>query len=76
MEGVWQVHIRCLEVRWKVSCWPLLVSVRRVSEGCLEGVWKVGETCLECVLKVSGGPDGPVWPHLAMEFICKCLNAV
>ena len=56
MEGVWKVHARCLEGGWKVSCWPLFVSVWRVSEGCLEGVWEVSETFLEGVWKARNGP--------------------
>ena len=60
------MHARCLEGGWKVSCWPLFVSVWRVSEGCLEGVWKVSETCLEGVWKVSGRClEGPEWTSLA-----------
>ena len=56
IEGVWKVHVRCLEGGLKVSCWPLLVGVWRVSGGCLEGVWKVSETCLVSVWKVSVRP--------------------
>ena len=61
MEGVWKVQVRCLEVGWKVLCWPLLVVVLRVSRGCLEGVLKVSETCLEGVWKVSGRCLEGVW---------------
>ena len=61
MEGVWKVHVRCLEGGWKVSCWPLLVGVWRISEVYMEGVWNMCQTCLEFVWKVSGrclrGPD-------------------
>ena len=73
MEGVCKVLVRCLEGGWRVSFWPLLVGVWRASEGCLLDIWKVSETCLECVWKVSGrcleGPDGSVWPNLALEDI-------
>ena len=66
IEGVWKVHVRCLESGWKVFCLPLLVSVWRVSKGCLEAVWNVSETCLESVWKVSGRPRlgqfCPIWP--------------
>ena len=66
MEGVWKVHVRCLEGGRKVSSWSLLVGVWRVSEGCLEGVWKVAETCLEGVWKVSGRClEGPYCTGLA-----------
>ena len=58
MEGVWKVHARCLEGGGKVSCWPLFVSVWRVSEGCLEGVWRVSGTCLDGVLRVSWRVSG------------------
>ena len=84
MEGVWKVQVRCLEVRWNVSCGPLLVGVWRDSEGCLDSVWRASEMCLEGVRKVSGRclegvwkPQiGPVWPHLTLEDIRKCLNVV
>ena len=58
----------CMEGVWKVS------------GRCLEGVWKVSGKCLEGVWKVSGrcleAPDWPVWPHLTLEDIRKCLNVV
>ena len=84
MEGVWKVHVRCLEGGWRLSFWPLLVGVWRVSEGCLEGVWKVSETCLEGVWKVSGrcledqewtclAPFGPGRYYVVSE--C-CLDSV
>ena len=38
IEGVWKVHVRCLEGGLKVSCWPLFVGVWRVSGGCLVSV--------------------------------------
>ena len=56
MKGVWKVQVRCLEVRWNVSCGPLLVGVWRDSEGCLDSVWRASEMCLEGVWKVSGSP--------------------
>ena len=48
-------------------------DVWRMSGGCLKGVWWVSETCLEGVWKAQ---IGPVWPHLALEDIRKCLNVV
>ena len=72
--------VRCLEGGWRVSFWPLLVGVWRVSEGCLEGVWKVSETCLEGVWKVSGRPRwtclAPFGPGIYLLVYECCLDCV
>ena len=63
-----------------MSCWPFLVSVWRVSEGCLEGVWKVGETCPECVWKVFGRPRltylAPFGPGIYLLVSECCVDCV
>ena len=41
MEGVWNVHLRCLE------------STCKVSDGCLKGVWRVSGICLKNELVIG-----------------------
>ena len=54
MEGVWNVHLRCLE------------STCKVSDGCLKGVWRVSGICLKNVWMVSERQRldkiGQIWP--------------
>ena len=80
LDCVWRVSGKSIQGVWKLDGRCLVGPYWWVSEAFLKGVWRVSGRWVKRVWNVSGrcleGPNEPVWPHLAMEFICKCLISV